>query len=470
VRLTRRDVVVGGAAAALGAAGVYELVDRFTGPAARRPLTTQRPEQHILEGLREVRDNGVEVVVPPLHHQVMTARLTVGDDRRALLDAKRDLDERLHALDDNEGPPQGVALSVAWGLPYFRQHIPPPLVAQHLPLDLRASKKHGRPVRALIDTIRFPSDPADTILEQNHLAFVLSSDDRHAVSAAAKKLVGNAPYLELTSIRRGFVGGGFGGHRSLPKQMALATGVRGAELIPDTAELFLGFTSTQKSALGPPRIANFETLGLTNVGPDGYFRHGTHMHLSHVFEDLEAWYLLFDYNGRAETMFRPGLAVPEDTQTVRQGPRDAQTSRDVVREFRETGHMGHSGAVQPASRLQHDVRGADGELYPKGTAVPQRVDFNTLDNPFFWTSRPERDRYSPTPAAGLHFVVFNPTSDDFHRVRLALDGRMPDGSVIPLDRTSQGQGFNSVLSPTHRQNFLVPPRRHRSFPLAELIK
>ena len=29
------------------------------------------------------------------------------------------------------------------------------------------------------------------------------------------------------------------------------------------------------------------------------------------------------------------------------------------------------------------------------------------------------------PAAGLHFVVFNPTSDDFHRNRLAMDGVMP---------------------------------------------
>jgi len=26
-----------------------------------------------------------------------------------------------------------------------------------------------------------------------------------------------------------------------------------------------------------------------------------------------------------------------------------------------------------------------------------------------------------------------------------------------------------VLLTTHRQNFLVPPRRHRSFPLAELL-
>jgi hypothetical protein len=32
-----------------------------------------------------------------------------------------------------------------------------------------------------------------------------------------------------------------------------------------------------------------------------------------------------------------------------------------------------------------------------------------------------------------------------------------------------GQGMNSVLHTTHRQNFLIPPRQHRSFTLAELL-
>ena len=72
------------------------------------------------------------------------------------------------------------------------------------------------------------------------------------------------------------------------------------------------------------------------------------------------------------------------------------------------------------------------------------------------------------PAAGVHFVVFNPTSDDFHRNRLAMDGVCPDGEKLPFAPRARGQGFNAVLETTHRQNFLVPPRRHRSFPLAEL--
>ena len=36
-------------------------------------------------------------------------------------------------------------------------------------------------------------------------------------------------------------------------------------------------------------------------------------------------------------------------------------------------------------------------------------------------------------------------------------------------RGARGQGLNSVLTTTHRQNFLVPPRIHRSFPLVELL-
>jgi hypothetical protein len=103
--------------------------------------------------------------------------------------------------------------------------------------------------------------------------------------------------------------------------------------------------------------------------------------------------------------------------------------------------------------------------YPKGTAIPIRADFNTLDNPFFYSALP--DELESSPAAGIHFVVFNPSSDDFHRNRLAMDGVLPGGR-IPVNPDSRGAGFNSVLQTTHRQNFLVPPRARRSFPLAEL--
>jgi hypothetical protein len=132
--------------------------------------------------------------------------------------------------------------------------------------------------------------------------------------------------------------------------------------------------------------------------------------------------------------------------------------------------IGHSGSIQPTSRLQMDIKGADGETYTKGSAIPLRADFNTLDNPFFWTSDPERDRHSEQPDAGLHFISFNPSSDDFRRNRLAMDGVLPDGTELPLEARSRAQGLNSVLRTTHRQNFIVPPRSRRSFPLVELLR
>jgi hypothetical protein len=470
VGLTRKQFVAGGAGA-LAAAGIYGLVDRFALDSETQTTRVLPSEQHALGKLETVVDNGVEVVVPPLHHEVVTAMVRVDETPAALREAKEALEAVLQRGDARYGPaPAGLSISVGWGLPYFDRYVPGPASAR-LPVDLRASKAAGRRLLALVDAIRFPSDPEDVILEQNDVAFFFRSDSRDHIESVSTEIfhkVGDA--FELTSIRRGFMGGGFHGGRSLPKQMALAAGVPGAELIPDSAELFLGFTSTQKAGLGPPGIANFETLpGYTDQWPSGYFLGGTAMHLSHIFEDIEAWYLNFDYSERVATTFKPGLEVPEGTQTVPQDVEDVDSARAVHAESRRYSAVGHSSVIQPASRLAHDVVAHDGREFPKGTAVPQRADFNTLDNPFFWSGRPQVDGQTDEPAAGLHFAVFTPTADDFHRTRLAMDGILPDGSSVPIDPRSRQQGFNSILRTTHRQNFLVPPRRHRAFPLVELL-
>jgi hypothetical protein len=391
---------------------------------------------------------------------MVTAKIQ--DSAGSLRDARAALADVLQKFDDQyPGTPDGLAITVAWGLPYFQEHVPG-AARTHLPFDLRAGKK------ALLDARRFPSDPQDTLLEDNDVAFLFRSDHQDHIQKAATEIFDRMKgVLAVTSIRKGFAGQLDGGP-GLPKEMATAAGVPGAELIPDGAELFLGFTSTQRHALGPPRIVNFETLGLVDLGPRSYFRGGTHMHLSHVFEDLEAWYLNFDFRERVNTTFKPRMPVKEGTQTVPQPPNRSASTNDVERDFDRFGAIGHSSSLQPASRLQHDVRGSDGTLYKKGTAIPQRADFNTLDNPFFWSATPDRDRMADGPAAGLHFVVFNPTSDDFHRNRLAMDGVMPGGSKLPFAPRDRGQGFNSILRTTHRQNFIVPPRRHRAFPLSEL--
>jgi hypothetical protein len=458
MRLTRRQALAGAAVGAIGATGIYELVDQLTGGSTptriANPVTL--PEQHLLDGVRVVSSDGVEVLVPPLHDEILTAHVNAG--RADMRDAQRELEHVLGGLDADYAPsPAGLGVTVAWGLPYFHRLVPD-ATRRLLPHDRRAD----RPV--LFDAERFPSDPSDTRLEANEVAILLRSDVRANIDDAAARLRGSKLF-RLTSVRRGFAGGGFEGGRSLPKKMATFAQVRGADLIPDTAELFLGFTSTQKAGIGPGPIANFETLGYVDFRGSDYFRHGTHVHVSHIFEDVEAWYLNFDFDERVATMFRPNLPVHQGTQTVRQGPQDVSTTGDVRRDYRSSRRIGHSASIQTTSRLDRDVVAGDGVVYPKGTAIPIRADFNTLDNPFAWSEH--AGEVAEGPATGVHFVVFNPTADDFRRNRLAMDGVMP-GATIPFPPRDRNQGFNSILRTTHRQNFLVPPRRHRSFPLAEL--
>ena len=470
MKLTRRQLVGGAGVAALSAAGVYELVDRLgSAPVRVTPAGALPPEQHVLRGVRQVVQEGVEVLVPPLHHEIVTATIAVEPGAKQLEAARAELEDALQRLESRyEVTPAGLGVTVAWGRPYFRRYVAAP-AAIYLPVDHRASAAKGKQVAALLDAIRFPSDPKATVLEANDVAVLIRSDSIEHIQDAAKQLFDQLGIFRVTSIRKGFAGGGFDGGQSLPKKMAVVAGLNGADLIPNDSELFLGFTSTQKAGLGPERIANLETLGYSDGGRDGYFRQGTAMHLSHITEDLEAWYVNFDFAERAATAFRPGLKVKHGAQTVQQDAKDAVGIADNVRDYRREQRIGHSSSIQVASRLQHAVEGVDGTHYPKGTAIPHRADFNTLDNPFFWSADHERDGMKDGPAAGVHFVVFTPTSDDFHRGRLAMDGVMPDGTKLEFTPRARGQGFNSVLTTTHRQNFLVPPRRHRSFPLAELL-
>jgi hypothetical protein len=446
-----------------------QFLSLLDGIALARPAVAQSPppEQHIDPGVRITTDNGVEIVVPPLYHEVLTARLTIPPGR-TLLAAREELRLALRHIEAGQvAGPSGLLVTIAWGLPYFRRHVPRlrdgRRFPDYLPIDHQASRRLGRRVPVLVDAVRFPSDPDTTVLETNDVVVLLRSDVRSHVTTARVRLLARLKgILEPTSIRAGFVGAG------LPKRFATAAGIPGADAIPDDAQLFLGFTSTQRSALGPARIANLESLrGVTDQWPDGYFRHGTVMHLSHLFEDLEDWYR-GDFLFRTWAAFRPGITPPEGTRTIPEDASVVQTEQQVLDGFFNRGIIGHSASLQPASRLKSATVDNYGEHYEPGTALVQRADFNTLDNPFGWTIDKRADAWRDAPAAGLHFVSFTATAGIFERVRRAMDGHYPDGRNTGLDPRDEELGFNSVLRTTHRQNFLVPPRAHRSFPLAEL--
>lgn len=507
---TRRRFLLGsaqavGLGAALGSAGIYELVDILAGERVREAAAASfPPEQHLMQSIPIINVNAmgrqspgggdaVSMVVPPLHSQVVTATLTVGPDRASLQAAQQQLEQTIAGLEAQFAPtPGGLGIAVAWGLPYFSQFVPGlnqgsswfaagTAYPNYLPVDHRASAAAGGTVRAVIDAIQFPSDtpppgfPGGSAirLEANHVAVFFRSDSLDNIAAGANAVFGTGPgqsggLFNVTSVRRGFAGGGFGGGTSLPKQMATSAGIPGADSIPSNAELFMGFASTQAGALGPGVIGNMESIpGLTDQWPGGYFAHGTAMHLSHLYLDLAGWYGLRAQNRQGKA-FNAGLDLPPGTEVVDEGPTRVRNLSQVQADLQRFGAVGHSESLQPATRLASALTDNYGNSYPAGTAVPQRADFDSLDNPFFFSSDPGGDGYSNTPAASLHFVVFSPTTDAFHRGRLAMDGHYPNGTVLPIDVRAQA-GFNQFLGTTHRQNFLVPPRSHRSFPLVEFL-
>ena len=471
--LSRRELLKRGAAA-LAAGNIYALLDGLASPPARAATTvvSRAREQYLLGGLHIVQELGIDVVVPPLHHRIVTARVRVSGAAR-LQTAQARLERALAAVEARyPATPAGLGVTVAWGLPYFRRLVPALAGGRrypaYLPVDRRASKMKGKTVTAVLDASAFASDPANLRLAADDVVFLFRSDVVAHIDDGQGAIVDALGDLfSVTSVRNGFVGGGFGSGPGLAKQMALAAGVPGAELIVDGVQMFLGFTSTQKAAMAPDRIASFETLpGLTDQKPASYWGGGAAMHVSHLNEDLERWWQSVPFTDQLRAMTRPGLTVPDKTYTIAEDVSRVESAADVRSDLGRFGGVGHSATLQTVTRLHADTRDVYGVVRPRGAALISRADFNTLDNPFSQSA--VAGEVSATPSAGVHFVAFAPSTDLFNRARRAMDGALGDGTKLPLDPRAPAQGFNSFVHATHRQNFIAPPRAHRSFPLAEL--
>lgn len=458
--LSRRELLKRGALA-LAAGNVYTLLDSLgAAPARAAVAATRAREQYVLPGLKVVQELNIEVIVPPLHHRVVTARVRVSGAAR-LRAAQARFEQALASLERRyPSSPAGLGVTVAWGLPYFQRLVPKLSDGRrypaYLPVDIRASNAARRKVAAVTAATPFASDPAGLVLGRDDVSVLLRSDVlAHLDDAQHALFDALADLFAVTSVRNGFVGNA--------KEMALAAAVPGADLMVDGVQMFLGFTSTQRAAMAPDRISSFETLpGYTDQKPGSFWSGGAAMHLSHLDEEVERWWRDVPFTDQLRAMTRPGLSVPDKTYTIAEDVSRVETAADVRADLARFGGVGHSATLQTVTRLQSDVRDAYGGFRPRGSAIVSRADFNTLDNPF------ARPAVSATPSAGVHFVAFAPSSDLFNRARRAMDGSLGDGSKLPVDSRSTAQGFNAFIHPTHRQNFLVPPRAHRSFPLVEL--
>jgi hypothetical protein len=114
-------------------------------------------------------------------------------------------------------------------------------------------------------------------------------------------------------------------------------------------------------------------------------------------------------------------------------------------DIQQAGIIGHNEAVQRGSRS------------PEGEPLQLRVDFNTLD--------PLDGSGGTAPMPGVHFLAFMAGSSIFHQSRQQMDATE---LASQYDVAPMANGINAYIRATRRQNFLVPPRRHRAFPLVEL--
>ena len=217
--------------------------------------------------------------------------------------------------------------------------------------------------------------------------------------------------------------------------MAIAAGVPGADLIPDDVRALPRLHVDAEGGLGPGLIANHETLGYVDLR-GGYFHGGTHMHLSHLTEDLEAWYLNFDFDERVahRVPAGPRRTCKQGAQTVPQGPTDVATAAELTRRVQadralraqrvDPGDLASAGGRRRPGRDGRTRRARRSRSGPTSTRSTTRS-----------CSRPIRraTSWSATPVAGVHFVVFNPSSDDFERNRLAMDGVLPDGTKLEVE-------------------------------------
>ncbi|HEX3875048.1 MAG TPA: hypothetical protein VHW26_12925, partial [Solirubrobacteraceae bacterium] len=245
----------------------------------------------------------------------------------------------------------------------------------------------------------------------------------------------------------------------LPRKVADLHRLAFAGRVNPQSPMWMGFADQQVTGSGPAAIATFAgnaSAVLTSAKPRDYFDNGSIMHLSHVIEDLGQFYAE-PYADRVQCMFRsnpPAAQGNADQFTDGGGPAFLQNT------FRNPGDaaLNASGTDTPAGahRLGHLTALQRSSRAPDSTPLHVRADGAGLDT----MDVPDR---SLQPK--LQFAMFVPTADLFATLRrdqASLD------LVDELGVAPGHAGIERFITTTRRQNFLVPPRRHRAFPLVEL--
>jgi hypothetical protein len=385
--------------------------------------------------------------------------------------------------------PSGVFTFVAYGIPYFNR-LPSALVTSRVP---RLRSNTARFV--LEEAVPSPTDVSSqnpgitkktfnvpVAIERNDVLMTFRSDSTDILNNILNWLFSGTNNLGGNLIASPAFNGLFTlqtarlmfQQQGLPRQVANQNALPYAARIRDTSPMWMGFADQQVDAAGPAAITTFvgnASARVTTAVAGDYFDNGSIQHLSHVILDMAQWLATpaqdppdgEPYTERVQYMFRSNQkntadGLPNDGFTdqftngggpgfltnVFQGTGDASANAQAIGTFNGEHRMGHEAALQRSSRA------AD------GTPMHIRMDgpgFNTMDVPG-GSNQPK-----------LQFTVFVPSAEFFRVMRV---------NQASLDLTSQfgvdqaDNGLERFMTTTRRQNFLVPPRRHRAFPLVEL--
>jgi hypothetical protein len=420
--------------------------------------------------------------------------------------------------------PAGLLIpSVSYGLPYFNR-LPQSLVSAHMP---HLASNPGRFV--LEEAFPMPTDVVDgfvggpnapvpgvtkdrfnvnVVIENNDVLFHFRSDSMVNLAAVPLWFQGSN---NLNG--QGVASPNFNGLFSwqtqriqfvqigMPRKVADQYGFEFASRVNPDSPMAMGFTDQQTNSSGPPQICTFagnSSAKITDSNPGDYFDNGSILHFSHNIEDLYQFYATSGqdsrhsdgepFTERCQYMFRsnqlgtsngiPSVGntdqftngggpahinnVFQGTDAVVLGAQDSAgtftpSNQTLSATFTGEGRIGHEAALQRISRA------AD------GTPMHIRMDgpgLDTMDVPAFQLFPGQGTVSAGSYQFKLQFAVFVPTADFFARMRTSAAAQ--DLMVEFPDIDPDDNGLERFITATRRQNFLVPPRRHRAFPLLEL--
>jgi hypothetical protein len=491
-RVSRRGVLIGGTAA-VAALSIPEMLKELSWLPNREALAAVNfPDIQFELGpfMPAARTfDGILVGMPPIHTIFLTARLARPPSKA---DAGR-MESALTTIEANYPyAPGGVFTHVSYSDNYFAR-LPAALVNARMPRTIAFGEQlANQPVlkRAVpgpsdvspgnhVFQLRRPQFNVPVRMESNDVLFTIRSDNVTYADDVAQWLSGsntligrpvNSPRFDagmtITSKRFMFV------QMGLPRNIAYSNNLAFESFINPFSPMWMGFADQQVDASSPSADVTFvgaHGIKLTNANPGDYFDNGAIQHLSHVLLDLQQFYVdgknpdegpdtREPFDERIQYMFTiPPEVPPNPNDPFLNGggpsnlgligavvPNVFRGSDAALRHAQQFARIGHNDGLHRSGRM------------PDGRPIHQRIDgpgFDTMDTT------------NGTNTPKLQFSGFFPSADFFANLRRNV------AAVDLLQQFNLGEedhGLERFLSATRRQNYLIPPRRHRAFPLIEL--